>query len=188
MMEKEKLENLFKTLQGSFDTEEPTDGHQQRFLEKLEASKKVVNIDRKKRNSWWKPLSVAASIAMLCAVGISLFNQGSTIDEQVAEISPEVSKTEYYFTSLIEEQVRVLKNEGTPETQKIIDDAMVQLKKLETNYAQMEQDLLNGGNSKLILSAMITNFQTRIDLLQDVLDQVDRIKNLKNLNDENITI
>ena len=56
------------------------------------------------------------------------------------------------------------------------------------NYKVLEQDLLNGGNSKLILSAMITNFQTRIDLLQDVLDQVENIKNLKNYNDENYTI
>jgi hypothetical protein len=35
---------------------------------------------------------------------------------------------------------------------------------------------------------MITNFQTRIDLLQDVLDQVENIKNLKNYNDANYTI
>jgi len=65
---------------------------------------------------------------------------------------------------------------------------MIQLKKLETNYKQLETDLINGGNDKLILSAMITNFQTRIDLLQDVINQIETIKNLKNYNDENLTI
>jgi len=65
---------------------------------------------------------------------------------------------------------------------------MLQLQRLETGYQNLEQDLVNGGNSKLILSAMITNFQTRIDLLQDVIDQISTIKTLKNQNDANFTI
>ncbi len=186
-MENEKIENLFDNLQGTFDIEEPKEGHQQRFLEKLQASQGVVSIERK-RKSWWKPLSIAASVVLFCAVGIGFFNSVPTRDEQVAEISPEVSQTQFYFASLIEEQVRELENVSTPETQKIIDDTMVQLQRLEANYKTLEQNLLNGGNSKLLLSAMITNFQTRIDLLEDVLNQIENIKTLKNQNDANYTI
>jgi len=65
---------------------------------------------------------------------------------------------------------------------------MVQLKKLENNYDLLEKEMIKGGNSKLILSAMITNFQTRIDLLQDVLDKIETIKKLKNYDDAKITI
>jgi len=65
---------------------------------------------------------------------------------------------------------------------------MAQLTKLEINYKKLEQDLIGGGNSKLILSAMITNFQTRIDLLQEVMDKIENIKTFKNYDDENITI
>ena len=186
-MKKDNIHQLFDKLQGTFDTEEPAGGHQQRFLEKLQASQGIVSI-QKKKNTWWRPLSIAASAVILLAIGLSMFNTSPTIEQQVAEISPEVSQTQFYFASLIEEQVRQLESESTPETEKIIDDTMVQLKKLDTNYKVLEQDLLNGGNSKLILSAMITNFQTRIDLLQEVLDQVENIKNLKNYNDENYTI
>ncbi|MFS4448070.1 hypothetical protein [Maribacter sp. 2307UL18-2] len=186
-MENENIEQLFDKLQGTFDIGEPKEGHQQRFLEKLQASQGVVSIERKKK-SWWRPLSIAASIVLLVGVGIGFFNSAPTRDEQVAEISPEVSQTQFYFASLIEEQVRELEEMGTPETQKIIDDTTIQLRRLETNYSTLEQDLINGGNSKLILSAMITNFQTRIDLLEDVLDQIETIKTLKNQNDANYTI
>lgn len=186
-MEKGKLENLFKDLQGTFDTEEPAAGHEQRFLEKLERGHVVVQMARK-RTSWWKPLSIAASVAILLTVGINLLAPKQSLEEQVAEIAPEVSETQFYFASLIEEQVKLLESESTPETRKIIDDTMIQLKKLEDSYTKLEQDLLKGGNSKLILSAMITNFQTRIDLLQDVLNQIDTIKTLKKYNDENYTI
>jgi len=186
-MEKDKINKLFDNLQGTFDTEEPKEGHQQRFLEKLQASQGVVTI-QKKKNSWWRPLSIAASVVILLGIGFTMFNSSATIDEQVAEISPEVSQTQFHFASLIDEQVKQLESQSTPETKKLVDDTMVQLKKLDGSYKMLEQDLLNGGNSKLILSAMITNFQTRIDLLQDVLDQVENIKNLKNYNDENYTI
>ncbi len=187
-MEKENLEKLFDNLQGTFDLEEPMEGHQERFLEKLNASKGVVGIQQRKKKSIWKPLSIAAAALALIALSIGKFSVQPTIEEQVAEISPEVSNSQFYFASLIEEQVKQLESETGPETKQIVDDTMVQLKKLELNYQQLEKDLINGGNSKFILSAMITNFQTRIDLLQEVLNQIETIKNYKNYNDENYTI
>ena len=81
-----------------------------------------------------------------------------------------------------------LNSEKSPETERIINDTMLQLKKLELNYTEMEQDLINGGNGKLILSAMITNFQTRIELLNEVMTQIENIKTIKNTNDANYTI
>ncbi len=181
MMEKDNLTPMFDKPQGFFDTEVPKEGHEFRFLEKLNTDTKTASTKKYKRN-WLKPISIAASIAFICIAGISFFNNAASVEEQVAEISPEASKTELYFTSLIEEQIQLMQGENTPETKQIIEDTMLQLKKLEANYKKMEQDLLNGGNSKLILSAMITNFQTRIDLLQDVLNQIETIKKYKHEN------
>ena len=186
-LQNENLEQLFKDLKGSFDTEEPRQGHQERFLEKLHASKGVVGIHSKKRD-WWKPISIAATIAFLLSLSIGYFGTEPSIEERVAEISPEASQTHFYFANLIEEQVRELENLSTPETKVIIEDTMKQLQKLEEDYSKLESDLLAGGNSKLILSAMIVNFQTRIDLLQEVMNQIDTIKNINTNNDENFTI
>nr|WP_297911665.1 hypothetical protein [uncultured Allomuricauda sp.] len=186
-MSEKSLEKLFERLQGEFDTEEPKNGHQERFLAKLNQNKGVVALPRK-QTSWWKPLSIAASIALLCIIGVQIFTQEQTIKEQVVEIAPEVSKTEFYFASLIEEQVQELKDAKSPETARLVEDTLFQLDKLETDYANLEQELVNGGDSKIILNAMITNFQTRIDLLKEVLASIENIKNLKSYNDENFTI
>nr|WP_299383544.1 hypothetical protein [Allomuricauda sp.] len=186
-MGKDNLDELFGRLQGSFNLEEPQDGHQDRFLEKLNQSKGVTSLPTKKSN-WWKPLSVAASVVLLCLIGVQVFSSKPSIKEQVVEIAPEVSKTEFYFANLIEEQVQQLKNEKSPETAQLVDDTLVQLEKLESDYESLEQELVNGGNSKIILNAMITNFQTRIDLLKEVLDNIDNIKNIKSYYDENTTI
>lgn len=177
-MEKETIEKLFDTLQGSFDTEAPKKGHELRFLEKLSTSKGVAPVENRKKLGW-KALTVAASIAVLCTLAVGLYKSEPSLDEQVAHISPEVSRTSFYFAGLVEEQVKVLENESTPQTQQMIDDTLLQLGKLESDYARLEQDLVNGGNGKLLLSAMITNFRTRIDLLQEVLQKIESIKNLK---------
>lgn len=186
-MEKENIERVFDDLKGSFDIEEPRHGHEARFLQKLIASKEDKNL-RARKNGLRKMLLIAASIAFLCAISVGLYESQPTLEERVAKISPEVSKTEFYFANLIEEQVQELENGSTPETRQIIDDTMVQLKSLEKSYARLEQDLLNGGNSQLILSAMIKNFQTRMDLLQEVLEKMEIIKNLKNYDNAKSTI
>ncbi len=184
VMEKEKINQLFENLHGTFDIEAPKEGHKQRFFDKLHEANGLVSI-QKKKNPWLKPLSLVASVAILFTVGIGIYNSNPTINQQIAEIAPEVSNTQYYFASLIEEQVKQLESESTPETQQIIADTMIQLKKLEASYSMLEDDLLKGGNSKLILSAMITNFQTRIGLLQDVLNQIETIKTINNNTNEN---
>ncbi len=186
-MEKDDIEILFKNLEGSFNEKEPQSGHQDRFLEKL-SSTNDTSIAAAEKPSWKKLFSIAASIAILAVVSIGLLNQTPSIEEQVAKVSPEISNSQFYFASLIEDQITELNAENSPETQKIISDTMIQLKNLEANYTNLEKDLVAGGNSKLLLSAMITNFQTRIDLLNDVLEQIEDIKNLKNYNDANYTL
>ena len=137
-MNQENLENLFKNLDGILDTEEPRVGHQDRFLRKLQSKDGVIGLPKNKI-SWWKPLSIAASIAILCSIALGLYNTERTIDEQVADISPEVANTQFYFASLIEEQVKQLESENSPETKAIIDDTLIQLKKLEDDYSTMEK-------------------------------------------------
>ena len=106
-MENKNLENLFEKLKGKFDSEVPEIGHENRFLGKLNASQGIVSMD-KKRKPWLKPLSIAASILVLCSVGIALYQSNPSLEKQIAQISPEVSRTEFYFASLIEEQVNEL--------------------------------------------------------------------------------
>nr|WP_321413806.1 hypothetical protein [uncultured Allomuricauda sp.] len=186
-MKKDSLDYLFERLHGELDVAEPQSGHQERFLEKLNKDQDTIALNKKK-TSWWKPMSIAASIALVALLGYQAFGPQPSIKQQVTKIAPEASQTEFYFANLIEEQVEELKQEKTPETAQLVDDTLAQLAKLDKDYETLEHDLIDGGDSKIILSAMITNFQTRIDLLKEVLSQIENIKNLKTQNDESFTI
>lgn len=185
-MKEDNIEDIFKNLKGTFNTEEPSFGHQDRFLEKLNSKPRSVFKPTKK--SLWKPLSIAASIVFICALATIYLMPAKTTTEQITEIAPVVTETKFYFANLVSEQVKELKKEDAPETKQIVDDTLLQLDKLEKDYTKLEQNLINGGSSKLILSAIITNFQTRIDLVKEVMKQIETIKNLKQYNDENFTI
>ena len=112
-MKKDNLDNLFERLHGEFDVEEPQSGHQERFLEKLNRGNGTIALHKKKA-SWWKPLSIAASIVLVALLGYQAFGPQPSIKQQVTKIAPEVSQTEFYFANLIEEQVEEMKEEKTP--------------------------------------------------------------------------
>lgn len=185
-MKEDNIDALFKHLKEDIDFATPSEGHQERFLDKLNQHNGVVAL--KPKRNLWKPLSIAASVALLCVLGFQFLAQPQSIKEQVVDIAPEISETEFYFASLIEEQVQILEQENSPETAKLVADTLAKLAELEEDYKNLEQELINGGNNKIILNAMITNFQIRIDLLEEVLANVETIKNLKLQDDANFTI
>jgi hypothetical protein len=180
-MKEDNIDELIDKARPYFDLEEPREGHNARFIEKLNASPAEPARDI----SWWKPLLIAASILLVVGLflGPNLWNETEKV--RIAEISPEISNSEFYFTNIIEQQVKQLEGENSPETKKIIEDTLSQLALLESDYKKLEQELLKGGDNNIILRSMIQNFQTRIDLMQDVLAQIEIIKNLKNQQNEN---
>jgi hypothetical protein len=183
----ENIETLFETLAGSFDHKNPQEGHRERFRNRLE-QQASVDSKEKRGNLWWRNLSIAATLALLLASSVFIFRGEPSLDAQVAEISPEASETARHFAGLVSIQIRELEDMSTPETKPLIEDTLSQLSTLEEDYKKLEQDLIAGGDSKLILSAMITNFQTRIDLLREVMERVEEVKQFKNETHENNTI
>lgn len=184
-MKDDKIDELFRDLHGTFDTEEPADGHFLRFKAKLESASGGMPHTKNKKNRW-APLSIAASLLLLCALAYNSLNRTPSIERQLTQIAPEISNTGNYFGGLIQEKIKEMQDENSPATEKMITDTMRQLQTLDNDYKKMERDLLNGGNSKLILSAMVNNFQMRIDLLNDVLEQIEEVKNLKKYHHEHI--
>lgn len=185
-MSKDNLNGLFERLQGQFDLEQPKRGHQERFLKKLNHAHRNTFYENT-RFMWRKPLSIAASIALVALLGFKFFKQ-PTMEQRVVTIAPQVYNAQFYFAGLIEEQLQQLNEEKSPENAELINDTLLQLQRLEKDYKKLEQDLVNGADTKIILNALIINFQIRINLLKDVLSQIENIKNLNINNDEHFTI
>lgn len=183
-MKEDNLELIFKNTEGKFDLEEPNAGHQQRFLDKLKHQNSIATKDKTSVFKLWKPLlGVAASIVLLITISFGVLESNSSSD--LASISPEMAKTQDFFTNTITTELKKLNSEEYPEYQDLIVETMFQLKILEENYEQLKIDLNNSGKDERVIYAMISNFQNRIELLQNVVAQINDLKQPKNEQNEN---
>ena len=66
----------------------------------------------------------------------------------------------------------------------MIDDAFVRMDNLETQYVELTKELKESGADQRVIFAMISNFQQRIEILKNVLEQMDNLKQLKSNNNE----
>ncbi|MCB0456858.1 MAG: hypothetical protein R2776_07755 [Flavobacteriaceae bacterium] len=173
MKNQDSIEKLFEKFQDSFDTENTPVGHQQRFLEKLKAQQPV-----KKPISWWKPLSIAASVLLL--LGVGFFGLMPTKEtDGLASVSSEMEKTQSFFVTTINQEIETLKSFQDEDTQHLVQDALKRLELLQQDYENLKVDLVESGNDKRVVAAMIANFQNRIDILEQVFTTMEEIKTLK---------
>ncbi|MBN4085363.1 hypothetical protein JYT89_03375 [Flavobacteriaceae bacterium AH-315-B10] len=185
-MTKNTLNDLFENLKEGFDIEKPRLGHQQRFLDKLNNQTETVVLNTKPQQSIWRPLiGVAASVAILISLFVGFQQDNNSKD--LASVSPEMATTQDFFINVITSELEKLNSEESPEYQNLIVDALFQIKILEENYEQLKLDLTESGDDKRVIFAMINNFQNRIDLLQNVEEQIDYLKQQNIIQNENST-
>lgn len=178
-MKKNNMDKLFERLENEFDIDTPNSGHQNRFLDKLKQQNTIAN-NSSQRTTYWKPfLTVAASI-VLCFSIFTVIQQQEPDLKDLASVSPELSKTQDFFTLAIENELAALELERSPETEELINDALKQLSFLEANYDILKNDLSESGDDKRVIYAMISNFQNRIDVLKNVLENIEEVKQYKN--------
>lgn len=180
-MKKDTIDTLFENLEGTFDVHQTPEGHKKRFMDRLNAGQET-----KSNRNWWKPLSIAASVVIILGLGFSLLKSPEQ-SRELATVSPEMEQTQTFFVSAINSEIYKLKSFETPENKALIDDALNQITNLEEEYQQLKLDLVESGDDKRVIYAMIANFQSRIDLLEQVVSIVEDIKNLKT-NEDEITI
>ncbi|WOD43844.1 hypothetical protein [Hwangdonia lutea] len=188
-MSKNTLDELFKRLENDFDVDAPSADHKQRFLNKLneDGALQLVKVDKQWRRLLKPLIGVAASLALLFALFIGL--NKNEVSNDLASVSPKMAETQSFFASTIAEELSKIEKESSPETKILIEDTMRRMKALETEYESLKNDLSESGDDNRVIYAMISNFQNRIALLQNALQQINTIKQFKNVNHEtNITI
>ncbi len=175
--ENDNLENLFKKHQNNWDIQELDENHNELFFNKLQ-NKKTNN------NSF---ISFAVAASMLLIIGVSFFYKSNEKPKNLQFASIETRQTDSIFTVLIEKELLKIKEKKSPENENIIQDALKQMKILDIDYQCIIQELKNNGENKSIILALITNLQTRISFLQNVLQHIENIEKIKNIPDEKFT-
>ena len=169
----DKLHNFFT--ENEFDFHEPHSGHFQRF------EKRLQGVQPQKRVSW-KWLSVAASVVLLIGFFLGVNMQDQPLG--LSDVSPKMQEVETYFVNTINLELKEIEKSRNLDTEKVIENALDQLEELEDHYNAYLKELNENGEQLKIINAMIDNYQKRIEILQNTLQQIEQIKNPKIVEDE----
>jgi hypothetical protein len=183
-MKKDTIDNLFKNLEGSFNIEETPKEHQHRFLDKLNEQSKSIKLEKYNGFPVRKLLAIAAVFAVIVTIG-SLFVNTEATAADLASVSPEMEQTQSFFTSTINRELKTLTDFNNPDSKYLVQDALKQMDILEKKYKLLKTDLVESGNDKRVVYAMIQNFQNRIILLEQVIEKIEEVKNLNIQKNEN---
>jgi len=171
------LNEIFKKYNKSFDEFEPNEGHLLRFKEKLS---KVKGEKYVSKNYKW--LYLAASVIVL--LGFFYFHEASSkID--LSDISKNMAEKQNYFTAQIQKDIKFVINNKNQSNKIIINDAFNQLFILRKDYLKLTIALNDSGEDQRVIHAMISNYQKRVIILQNLIS---RLNDIKNRNNENQTI
>jgi hypothetical protein len=172
--ENDKLDSLFEKLENQWDIHDLQSQHEERFMGKLTTKKSL--------KKYILPITIAASVIIL--LGVSLFYNANTKSNELKFASKETKQTDSIFNVLIEKQLEKIKDRKSPVNEKIITDALKQMKTLDSDYEKIKLELEKNGESKQIIYALISNLQTRISFLQNVLKCIDNNEKLNTISDE----
>lgn len=175
------LEDHIRKQRELLDSEQPREGHEERFLQKLysrpERKLQVRHV-----------LQVAASLAILIVSGIVLVKVSKSGDKVASqEIPASVIEADLYYTSQMDaryDQIRDFNFEDMEEKTLLLDE----LKDLDEYHQQLMSDLEANPDDDRVINALIRHYQIKLEIMDQIIIQLNQIKSENSPKNENASV
>lgn len=189
------LERFVRDNRNEFDAGTPSDAVWNRIEKNLPQGvdkKKPVRIGSVK----WRWLSVAAAVILLLTTALLYFsprnggesvagvqpadskNEQQPADAEIASIDPDYANQVAQFTRVIDEKQGALKS-LQKDNPSLYEQFSNDIARLDSTYSLLKRQLPVNPNKEELLQAMIYNLQLQIDLLNQQLSIIQKIKSAK---------
>ena len=182
------MENIDKIIRNNrelFDTTDPNEGHFNRFAAKLKQQK------RKNHSLTYTFLLKAASIAILVTLSFlwtydnlikpSSENSGITL----SEVSDEYREVEVYYKQQVNLRYGQIRNMDIFSDSIQKSTLLKELSDMDSIYTNLQDELESNPKDKRIINAMIEHYQLKVDVMNQILLQLEQIKNENLTKNEN---
>lgn len=169
------LEEKIRKNRDSLDAAEPSPGHLERFESKLASRSGAKSPDRK---LWigrtWK---VAAVILILAGLSVTLYlaNPGRyTNNLSATPLPPEIQEVKMFYEAEAQKKLeQVQQCAVSPDQADLIRQiARQELMDLDSNSVALENQLRSDQDNKRLKDALILNYKTKADLIEDIIKKV----------------
>ncbi len=161
-------------------------GHEQKFKNQLDEA-----FGAKPSKSYGMIYKMAAVAIIAVLSTIFVLNQTQIVSDDstkqvvsqtpkigLGDISPELNNIENYYLTSIKLELATL--ETSTEFDAVVNSYLEELKNINKAYDDLETELNTVGISEEIINAMIDNLQLRLELLQDLKQKLNHLKQKQN--------
>jgi len=169
------LEEKIRKNRDLFDGAEPSEGHFDRFQSKLDALQEVAP----RRVSWYsyRFFRVAAVIVVLLSFSVIYYMIDPSVNSNVLSantLPQEVQEARMYYNKLADEKLQKINQcaSSTSEASYIQKVAVDEISILDSNSVKLEKELQADKQNKRLINALLRNYKTKSDLLDDILNRL----------------
>lgn len=170
------VEEIVRSNRSFWDDQEPEAGHFERFSVKLELRRQAVIPKRS-----IVPYLLRAAVVTLLVTLSSLWTWDHFIRPgskrmTLSEVSPQYREVENYYlhqVNLMQDEIQNTDIQTNPE-QKVM--LMSELKSMDSVYVSLQKELKANPNDERIISAMIEHYQTKLEVMTYIVDQLKAIR------------
>jgi hypothetical protein len=171
------IEELIRNNKDFFEDAEPSDGHFERFNRKLEIRFQTVTIKRS-----IVPYLLRAAVVTLLVTLSSLWTWDHFIRPEnrrmtLGQVSPQYKEVENYYihqVNLMEGEIVNVDLKNSPEQKKLL---MNEMKSMDSVYVSLQKELKANPDDERIINAMIEHYQTKLDVMTYIVNQLKTIRN-----------
>lgn len=176
---KRDIRKLFE--KDDFKREKLPVNHREEFIQKLRKTK-IKKSKKKRTSSYW---NAAASIVLVLSIGYFVLNTDNNTPNKPSELELQVQQIEKDYLKQINDEwhnfIKITKD------QKLIDRYKEKLDNLDNNYKELSKTFKESPNNINVLEDLISNLQTRLQLLKDIQNHI-KILNQEKRQYENSTL
>lgn len=182
-MDSDKLKSFIKEHREEFDVLTPTDKLWEKIDADLPESRRMVPI----RQLYYACAGVAAAVVLLAAAfwninqsnsdqvaDVSVSNQSEIELLSLSDVSSELAEVESYYVAEVNlkmDELKELDNSG---------EYLAEVEMLREEFDELRKEMGRGADQEKIVQAMIQNYRLRLEILEEMLDELRSWKRTEN--------
>jgi hypothetical protein len=177
LSEMKTIEDIIRGHKDIFEGAEPSDGHFERFSMKLE-----IRCQKNASRRSIVPYLLRAAVVTLLVTLSSLwtwdhFIRPGSSRMTLGQVSPQYKEVESYYihqVNMMEGEIVNLDFKNNPEQKSLL---IQEMKSMDSVYVSLQKELKTNPNDERVINAMIEHYQTKIEVMNYIVNQLRTIKN-----------
>ncbi|MBN2862850.1 MAG: hypothetical protein JXN62_06795 [Bacteroidales bacterium] len=171
------IDDIIRDNRDFFEDKEPSEGHFDRFNRKL-----LMRFPQAKTTRSIVPYLLKAAVVTLLVTLSSLWTWEHFIRPDrsrmaLGDVSPHYREVENYFihqVNLLESEIGTVEISNNPEQKGML---LSEMRSMDSVYVQLQKELKANPGDERIINAMIEHYQTKLEVMSFIVDQLKTIRN-----------